>query len=269
MSGDFELANAIHTKIWEEVPEADNPFATRVAYCHGYDVFGEMVGSARWVDMLYLLFRGEAPAPAHAHLLEALAVALANPGPRDPSVHAAMCAGVCGSTAASALVAALSVGAGGLSGSRDVLLALQAWGKCGTDLDAWRALLSAGPESRLDIWPDAEHAPGYDPHGMSTAMVVKQALARFAAMSPGAHLRWLEQNLGTLEQAAGYPLALSGLAAAVLHDLGFSPEQGELLHLLMRLPGAAAHALEQKHYGFRKFPFFEVEVENDPAKEGA
>ena len=49
----------IHTRIWLEEPEAENPFATRAAYCHGYDVYGEMLGRARWVDMLFLLFRGE------------------------------------------------------------------------------------------------------------------------------------------------------------------------------------------------------------------
>jgi citrate synthase len=32
------------------------------------------------------------------------------------------------------------------------------------------------------------------------------------------------------------------------------------------LPGAAAHALEQWQYGHKKFPFFTIELENDPAK---
>jgi citrate synthase len=60
---------------------------------------------------------------------------------------------------------------------------------------------------------------------------------------------------------------MSGVAAAAFSDLGFTPVQGEMLHLLMRLPGAAAHALEQWQYGHRKFPFFTVELENDPARE--
>ncbi|PIY03449.1 MAG: citryl-CoA lyase, partial [Gallionellales bacterium CG_4_10_14_3_um_filter_54_96] len=47
----------IHTRIWREEPEPDNAFATRAAYCRGYDVYGEMLGQARWVEMLYLLFR--------------------------------------------------------------------------------------------------------------------------------------------------------------------------------------------------------------------
>ena len=66
----------IHTRIWLEEPEADNPFATRAAHCHGYDVYGEMLGKSRWADMIYLLFRGEAPLAQQAQLFDALAVAL-------------------------------------------------------------------------------------------------------------------------------------------------------------------------------------------------
>ena len=120
---DTKNPNAIRSKIWREEPEPDNPFATRAAYCRGYDVYGEMLGQARWVEMLYLLFQNEAPTKSQADMLEALAVGLANPGPRDASVHAAMCGGVCGSTAASSLMAALAVGAGQLTGGREVFLA--------------------------------------------------------------------------------------------------------------------------------------------------
>ena len=56
----------MESRIWLEEPEPDNAFACRAAYCHGYDVYGEMVGRASWVEMLYLLFRGEAPSRSHA-----------------------------------------------------------------------------------------------------------------------------------------------------------------------------------------------------------
>ncbi|MDD2720794.1 MAG: hypothetical protein PHH47_05735 [Gallionella sp.] len=258
-----EKTAAIRTRIWREEPEADNPFATRAAYCRGFDVYGEMLGNARWVEMLYLLFREQAPSPAQADLLEALAVALANPGPRDASVHAAMCGGVCGSTAASTLMAALAVGAGNLSGGREVYLAMQGWGECGTDVAAWRnrrERLALGMDT---IWPEPEHPPGFDPHGVSTATHVKQTLSCLAGLSEGIYLVWLQQNLPELESIVGCPLALSGVAAAAFADLGFSPDQGEMLHLLLRLPGAAAHALEQKPLGYKNFPFGTVELENE------
>lgn len=266
---DTKNTDAIRSRIWREEPEPDNPFAARAAYCRGYDVYGEMLGQARWVEMLYLLFRDEAPTEPQVDMLEALAVALANPGPRDASVHAAMCGGVCGSTAASSLMAALAVGAGQLAGGREVFLAMEGWAECGADLNAWRQRLKGLEAIPGSIWPAPEHPPGFDPHGVSTATPVKQTLAGLARYSSGSRLPWLLQNLPDIEAAAGCPLALSGVAAAALADLGFTPEQGEMLHLLLRLPGAAAHALEQRPLGYKKFPFGTVELESDSIEEQA
>lgn len=261
--------DTLRTGIWREEAEADNPFAARTAYCHGYDVYGEMLGQARWADMLYLLFRGEAPSRAQADLLEALALALANPGPRDASVHAAMCGGVGGSPSAACLMAALAVGAGGLSGGREVFLAMAAWTECGADLAAWRRRLAAPASAKASIWPAPEHAAGFDPHGVATALPVMQTLSCLATLSPGPLLPWLAANRDALEAAAGHPLAMSGVAAAALAELGFAAEQGEMLHLLLRLPGAAAHALEQRHHGYKKFPFFAIELDAAADREDA
>lgn len=262
---DIDPAHLIHTRIWQEDAEPDNPFATRAAYCRGYDVFGEMVGKARWVEMLFLLFRDELPNAAGVDMLEALAVALANPGPRDPSIHAAMCGGVAGSSAAASLMAALAVGAGRYRGARDVFDAMSAWALCGTNVEAWIAHLSRPPET-VDVWPQPEHPPGFDPHGASTPTTVLQLLETLGRISSSRNLCWLAEHRQELESAVGLPLELSGVAAAALSDLDFSPAEGEMLYLLLRLPGAAAHALEQERNGFRKFPFYPVELEDDPAR---
>lgn len=82
MSTEKEL---IHTRIWAEEPETDNPFSAAACYCRGYDVYGELLNKASFVEYLYLLFIGERPAPKQAQLLERLAIALANPGPRRPA----------------------------------------------------------------------------------------------------------------------------------------------------------------------------------------
>lgn len=257
----------ITTRIWREVPEADNPFAAAACYCGGFDVYGDLLGKISFIQYLWLLFKLEPPTKQQTSVLEGLAVALANPGPRDHSVHAAMSAGVGGSTRASALIAAIAVGAGSLGGAREVFTALNYWQHCNTDLAAWTTLIKNPPvEERADVWPDMEHAPGFDPNGASCTTPVRQLLAYLASRSPGPILPWLEANRVALEAAAGSPLAMSGVAAAALHDLGFSPEQGEALYLLLRLPGAAAHALEQEQIGWGRFPFFidGVTLTNDP-----
>lgn len=264
---DKDNPNAVCTSIWQEEPEPDNPFVARAAYCRGYDVFGEMLGNARWIELLYMLFRSDAPTAAQADTFEALAMALANPGPREASVHAAMCGGVCGSTAASSLMAALAVGAGELSGGREILLAMQGWHACGTDIEAWRSWLPIPDTPPGSAWPKPEHAPGFDPNGVTTSTPVRQTLACLAACNAGPRLSWLQDNRAVLEELAGCPLALSGVAAAAFADLGFDPEQGEMLYLLLRLPGAAAHALEQRPLGYKKFPFGTVQLEPGAAKE--
>lgn len=247
----------IHTRIWEETAEPDNPFAAAACYCRGYDVYGELLHKASYVEYLFLLLTGERPTPSQAQLLERLAIALANPGPREASVHAAMAAGVGGSPAAAMLMAALGVGAGNLGGGHEVRVALEAWERFGCDVAVWQAFLANPPKpERADIWTPMEHAPGFDPHGVSCATPVLQTLNALADIGAGPHLPWLAAQRLTLEASARAPLAMSGVAAAACRDLGLRAESGEMLYLLLRLPGAAAHALEQKQVGFKRFPFF-------------
>ncbi|MBI5436622.1 MAG: citryl-CoA lyase [Nitrosomonadales bacterium] len=256
---------SIHTRIWQEEPEPDNAFAAASCHCHGYDVYGDLLGHASWIEYLFLLFRGEAPSAQQARLLEGLAMALANPGPRDAAVHAAMCGGVGGSTSASCLMAALAVGAGASGGAREVRLAMEDWLARGTDLALWQTGLAAKPVANpADVWPAPGHPPGFDPYGVRCTGPVRQTLAHLAGLGCGESLAWLQDHRSLLESAAGLPLAMSGIAAAALRDLGCTPAQGEMLFLLLRLPGAAVHALEQRDGGYKNFPFFRIELENDP-----
>ena len=255
----------IRTRIWQEEAEPDNAFAAMSCHCHGYDVYGELLSKASWIEYLFLMFRGEAPTRQQAKLLEGLAIALANPGPRDAAVHAAMCGGVGGSTSASCLMAALAVGAGASGGAREVYLAMQGWDVHGTDLAKWQKTLAVKPVADpASVWPAPGHAPGFDPYGVRCTKPVQQTLEYLSGLGCGQSLTWLQANRPVLESAAGHPLAMVGIAAAALHDLGCTPAQGEMLHLLLRLPGAAVHALEQKEYGHKNFPFFRIELENDP-----
>ena len=257
----------ITTKIWNEVPEDDNPFAAKVCYCSGFDVYGDLLGKASYIEYLYLLFKLEPPSQNRVLLLEGLAIALANPGIRDHSVRGAMNAGVGGSTHASALMAALAVGAGNLGGGREVYNMVKYWEQCGTDIDAWEQMIKEPPvEERADVWLPMEHAPGFDPNGASCTLPVRQVLEHMVRIGEGEKLEWLQTNRECLEQFAECPLAMSGVAATILHELQLSPNQAEMLYLLLRLPGAAVHSLEQEKLGWRRYPFFGdgLKLTNDP-----
>lgn len=250
--------NNYKTKIWMEEPENDDPFSTKKAHCAGYNVYQDILGNASWVEYLFLLFRQERPQPWQAKLLEDLAITLANPGMRDHSVLAAMNAGVGGSTSAACLMAALGVGAGQLNGAHEVFLAIQNWEHCKQDFAAWQYVIDNPiTEEVIDIWDPIEHFPGFNPNADRCAGIVVDSLKHLSSISEkDGPLIWLHGHRELLESKTGMPLSFSGLAAACLYELGFSAEEGEMLFLLLRLPGAAVHALEQSSYGWRKFPFY-------------
>ncbi len=246
----------ITTRIWEEIPEQDNPFAARTCYCSGFDVYGELLGRASWIEYLYLLFKLEPPAAEQARLLEGLAIALANPGPRDHSVRAAMNSGATGASHASALMVAAAVGAGNLYGGRELYLAVDNWYQCGDNLDLWRDCLTEKAVPETDVWVPMEHTPGFDPYGESCTTPVLQTLGYLAECSPGHALQQLLENREFFEALSTRPLSMTGVAAAAFYDLDFDADQAEMAYILLRLPGAAVHALEQEQLGLRRYPFF-------------
>ena len=268
MTAEKEKQEVIHTKIWREEPEPDNPFAAKKCFCAGYDVYDDLLGKASWAEYIYLLFKLEKPTAQQAKLLETIAVAIANPGIRDHSVRAAMNAGVGGSSSASALMAALAVGAGQYGGAREVYLVMELWDKCGQDLKKWeKELLSPQEEERADVWQPMEHPPGFDPHGVSCPTSIKQTLDVFASLTnTNSNTNWLNEVRSSLEEKINFPITFMMTVATTLTDLEFTSDQGEMLYLLLRLPGAAVHSLEQKKNGWRKFPFYldKVELTEDP-----
>lgn len=259
-----KFSNVIHTRLWHEEPSANDPFTPEVCRAGGYDVYGDLLGKVDYIDYLFLLFTGERPSAMQSRTLSLLAVALANPGPRDPSVHAAMAASATGNPSSAAMMAAVAAGAGASGGAREVLLAMQAWTSCGTSIDAWRAYMANLPAPRPAFWPASGYVPGFAEHGVSCARPVLLLLERLCQQAPSPQLTWLAENRAALETAAGIPLAQNGVAAAAFAGMGLQPAAGEMLTLLLRLPGAAAHALEQAGHSFRNFPFFELDLQNDP-----
>ena len=246
------------SSIWFEEPEQSNPFAAKNSYCYGFDVYQEVLPKASLSEYWFLLFTGERPTAAQAHLLEKTAIIIANPGMRDESIRAAMNAGVGGSTAAASLIAALGVGAGQYGGAREIFTLVEQWHKIGCDLTAWQDFLLAPNQdyNRVDIWSEYEHAPGFEPNGNICPQTIVQSLNYLAELRPNGAVHWLQRNRVELEELLNYPLSMTGVIASAMFDLGLTAKKAEMLFLILRLPGAAIHALEQESLGWKKFPFF-------------
>lgn len=258
------MTNKVITKIWQEEPLDTNAFIANKAFCHGFDVYGDMLGKASWLQMTWLLFKGEPANKTQLQLFEDLALAIANPGPRDPSVHAAMCAGTGGSTNASALMAALAVGAGQKGGAREVFEAVCALNFSNKDTAIFIERVSF-KDDNATIWPEHKSIIGFDNNQEDSPLVV-QLLEHLSKNKNSNHLAWLLENKSSLEAKVCAKINQQLVAACAFIDLGFNAEESEMLYLLLRLPGAAAHALEQKQLGPKNFPFFDLDLQNDPEK---
>lgn len=259
----------INSSFWQEIAAPDDPYSAQAVRCSGYDVYTDILGKAGYFEYLYLLMTHKRASTAQAQVLQYLAIAVANPGPRDPSVHAAMAAAIGNPPAAASLSAALACAAGSYGGAREVLLACQQWAGNGQDLQHWsraHAKFKEEKPGRHDVWPACEHFPGFAPHATECSLPVKQTLKKLVEVLPASPLSWLEAERENLQGIVGLPLSMSGVAACTLHTLGLTAEAAEMLYLLLRLPGAAAHALEQQQQGFRQFPFFQLDLQNDPAR---
>lgn len=255
------------TGIWQDIPHDDDPFAPAISRCFGFDVHGDLLKNAGWFEYLLLLFKGEPPAHWQARLLEKVAMVLTNPGPRDASVRAAMAGGTGGSPDATVLIAALGIGAGQQGGAHEVETLVNAWSHCDTELTAWQAFFENPDKDYVeDVWAPYEHAPGFAPHGARCAATIIHSLEYLASISQGHRLTWLQAQRPTLEKLQQKPLAMPAVIAAAFADLGLAPSQASMLFLILRLPGAAAHALEQRALGWKASPFYApgIELQDDP-----
>ncbi len=263
----MEKRDCFTSSIWFEKAEADDPFTAETCYCAGFDVFGDLLGKIQWIDYLFLLIKNNPPNVMQSACLNDLAVVIAAQGPRDLATQAATSAAAGGSTLASCLGSALAVGAGQYGGAREVFLATGMWEKFACDPLKWQQFLTAPwPQASGTAWPDYEHPFGFDPNASGCPKPVRQILHQLSAYESTPHLKWLKAQQQALEEQAGMPLALTGVVACALYDLGFDAQQAEMLFLLLRLPGAAAFALEQHRLGWKNYPFYSdgLKLMNDP-----
>ncbi|MCA1187075.1 MULTISPECIES: citryl-CoA lyase [unclassified Saccharopolyspora] len=221
----------------------------------GYPV-EQLIDTVSFVDMIWLLLRGDLPAPAQRRLLEAALVSAVDHGPQAPSIAVARMAASCGL----GLNGAVATGAnllddvhGGAGQQCMGLLAdLHREVAAGADPDEVAA------ESVTRHRQAGEHVPGFghrfhprDPRRDPLLALVSEAVG--AGEVTGWALR-----IGTaLERALAHgrarpvPMNIDGATAIVYSELGFPPELGRGLFVLSRSVGILSHAWEERSAGTR------------------
>lgn len=244
------------TRIWAEQPSLDNPYIAASALCHGYDLFA-LMEKRSFVDVFYLLFRGELPSAAEAQLLQTLMIALINPGPRHPATRAAMNVGVGKTNPLHILPIASAVLGGEYQGGGEVENAMRFlrkhqktkpvdWQHLATDQDAADETADESSTSTT---------PGFGKrHGGIDLMAAGIAERLVTLEAAGKALKWGNEFAKTLAPH-GSGWLMTGVAAAVFADLGFQPKAGGALFQLLGAPGLVAHGLEVANKPITAMPY--------------
>lgn len=244
------------TKLWQEIPDAENPYLAARCRCHGYDIL-ELAEKLSFVEVLFLLFKGELPSRQEARLLETIFIAMINPGPRHPATRAAMNAAVSRTNTQHLLPIGLSVLSGSYLGGGEVLAAMRFLADNLSLHPEETAAACLLPQRPLE--GDFHPAPGFGSRFGGIDPLPAQ-LADILCEMPGCgkNLRWGKDFAALLRpQAMGW--LSTGIAAATLCDLGFTPWAGAGLFQLMNAPGILAHGLELADKPLTFMPFLAEE----------
>ena len=252
-----KFADKASTRIWKEIPSKDNPYVAERCLCHGYDLV-QLMEHVGYVDMLFLLIRGQLPTVNQRELLEALMVGICNPGPRHPATRAAMNAGVSKTNYAHVLPLSLTIMGGEYLGGGEVEASMR-FIRSNAGRESTCVAKELVAERAAPVEGDWHIAPGFGQRFGGCDIIAKRiAEVLLGKKGAGKALSWSscfaeaisERGLGWLTPA---------VVAASLLDLGFHPRYGAGMYELLSAPGLLAHGMELANKPITAMPFIDDE----------
>lgn len=207
----------------------------------------ELIGRVSFAEAVYLLFRGDLPTAKQARLLEAILLSAIDHGVTPPSTQAARIVACTGAPLVSAVAAGILAISEYHGGAVEVAMRLfydtaRRW-EAGEELESIVAMVLS------EYKVAGQRLPGYghrihtdDPrtrrllelaHDLGLCgqfVTIAEAYAKALAQTVSQHL----------------PLNVDGAIAALLCELGFPTEVANLIFLIGRVPGLAAHVYEER-----------------------
>jgi citrate synthase len=210
----------------------------------------DLIGTTTLAEMIWLMVRGDSPAPGQARLLEAALVAGVDHGPQAPSIAIARMTATCGVGLNGAMangVNALGDVHGG-AGQQCVELLNEICDRAGDDVARAAREVLAEWRARSPYIPGFGHRfhpvdPRRDP-----LLSLVDAAVRDGVVA-GRHLaaaRAVEEVL-----TRRVPMNIDGATAVIYAELGFAPPLARGLFVLSRSVGILAHAWEETRQGRR------------------
>ena len=242
------------TVICQEKVSSNHEYHVKENYFCGYSQVSLLEKGYGYIDMVYLMTRGELPTALDRQLLDSLSVALCNPGPRHPATRAVMEAAV-SKTAKSHLlpIGLMVLGGDNAAGSTDTVMRFLRANR--------RKPLDSLMDSLLDSYEgpenDVEIAPGFAPHFEARELLYSNLSNAIFKKFDGRQLTYLKMILDIdkhLERSC-CGIKPSALVGAVLLDLGFHPRYGPSMYQLLATPGLVAHAIEMSNKNITAMPF--------------
>jgi citrate synthase len=223
---------------------------------HGYPI-EQLIGELSYAEMVWLMLRGEVPAPKQARLLEAALVAGVDHGPHAPSIAISRMAVTCGLPINGAMASAINALDDIHGGAGQQCMALMQE----IDADRREGLTDAQRvEEAIDRYTaqNGKIVPGFghrwhdvDPRAVRLLALVERARDEGTIGGRFATIGMLIDHLLTRRKGRPIPMNIDGATAVVYSELGFAPPLGRGLFILSRSVGILAHAVEQSQQGGR------------------
>lgn len=249
-----EFVSKTETKICYEEPSKSNPYIAESTSYYGYDLI-ELLNKRSYVDVMYLIFRGDLPSVIEANLFEKLMIAFINPGPRHPATRAAMNAGIGKTDSSHVLPIGLTILGGSHLGGAEVESSMR-WLRRNSRRDpvevAEEVLLSD-----LELLEDDKLAPGFGKRFDDVDIIPRKIAGELMKLpASGKILNWADKFSQKInEQKFGW--LSTGVVAATLCDLGFQPRTGPGVYQVISAPGIFAHGIEMANKPITAMPFLD------------
>jgi citrate synthase len=216
----------------------------------------DLIGTTSFAGVIWLLLRGEPPAPGQERLLEAALVSAVDHGPHAPSIAVARIAATCGVGLNNAIASAVNTlgDVHGGAGEQCMRVLAEVARRTADGEGADRAAASVVDEWRTG----SRYVPGFghrfhtvDPRRDPLLHMVETAVAD--GVVNGGYLgaaRAVERQLAG-GRSGPVPINIDGCTAVVYGELGFPPPLARGLFVLSRSVGILAHAWEETGQGRR------------------
>ncbi|KJV10835.1 citrate synthase [Elstera litoralis] len=214
----------------------------------------DLIGTIGFVEMIWLMLRGDLPTPAQAELLGAALVAGVDHGPQAPSIAIARMAMTCGIGINSAMASAVNVLGDVHGGAGEQALAFyeSILARAEGDIPAAaKAAVAEALAAGTQIGGFGHRFHPIDPRAPKLLALVDAAAA--AGTVSGRLATVARAVEAALEDAKGrkIPMNIDGATAVIFGELGFPAPLCRGLFILSRSVGVLAHAFEQSQQGGR------------------